>query len=399
MNNEHKTKIQLEAVELSKKHKAIALEWGTGSGKTLAAILCMEYWIRKTGKRWFIVCEEVAHIPNWMEEFVKHDKTELLHYVDIFCYASLHKYVHREANLVLDEAHRASDLRLNYLATIDADRIIILSATLEGERAAYIKSAIDYKSFVLSLSDAIATKILPEPRLYKVLINLTDEPSEYVITKGKCEDPHTVVTDFDTYKAYLASLKKTKCYKLIVKCTQKQHYKILSSEIDFWKNLYTNERQEYQKNIWLQKALKRKRFLANIKTPYLHDIVASLGDKKFICFCGSIEQANELGGDRAVHYEVLGNQKIVMDFNKDKINSIYALKMLRSGVNLKGIKAGIIAQLDNQSLSFTQMGGRVFRSEDPELYVLVVKDTQDEAYYNRALIGFDKRYVKEFELT
>jgi len=42
------------------------------------------------------------------------------------------------------------------------------------------------------------------------------------------------------------------------------------------------------------------------------------------------------------------------------------------------------------------MLGRVFRSELPECYVLVVKDTQDEVYLNTVLEGFDTEYIYKY---
>jgi superfamily II DNA or RNA helicase len=65
-------------------------------------------------------------------------------------------------------------------------------------------------------------------------------------------------------------------------------------------------------------------------------------------------------------------------------------------MNLTNIQLGLIIQLDNKKLSFIQMLGRVFRSDFPECYVIVVKDTQDEVYLDTVLEGFDKKYIYKY---
>jgi superfamily II DNA or RNA helicase len=67
--------------------------------------------------------------------------------------------------------------------------------------------------------------------------------------------------------------------------------------------------------------------------------------------------------------------------------------MLREGINLSNIEKGIIVQLDSTVGSFFQMFGRCLRHEFPEMHLIVVKDTQDEVYFDNAMQDFDNKYV------
>ena len=89
-------KAQLEALRLAELYGNICLEWATGLGKSKASLDIAE----KIGGKWYIICAETKHINNWKAEIKKYGY-ELD--VEIFCYASLHKFVNTRANLILDE--------------------------------------------------------------------------------------------------------------------------------------------------------------------------------------------------------------------------------------------------------------------------------------------------------
>lgn len=399
--NEKKEKIQRQAVEIFAEEKAVALEWATGTGKTRAAILCMEYWLERSKTKWYIVCEEVQHINNWKEEFKTHGKENLLEHVEIFCYASLHKYRDTQANLILDEAHVASDLRVDILKSIKFEKIVILSATLPYERKVLIRTFVDFVSFEITLKDSIDMKLLPEPRIYKVELALDNAGVKYVYTykRGYGQKPIEMSCTFTEFDAVLSKMREVRSFAIHVRCTARQYYTMATRDMEDWRVQWKEHGSRYMLNNYLQKGSARKKFVADYKTPYVRHILGKIEGLRSICFCGSVKQADELGGTLAVHSEISGNEKIVQSFNNHEINKIFAVKMLRSGVNLAGIQAGIITQLDSKSLSFVQMVGRVFRSDDPILYVLVAKGTNDERYFETCLEGFDTKYLETLDFN
>lgn len=347
-----KDKIQQQAVNFSNKHNTILLSFSTGVGKSLAAIKIIE---SIPGSKWYIICKETNHITNWHEEFLKHKKEHLLPYIKFFCYASLHKYKEK-SNLILDEGHAITENRLSYLQKIAGEKVVILSATVDIEKKTLLEKITgNIKEYHIPLTVAIEKGLLPPPEVYIVKVTLNKE--------------------------------------------QQERYKNLSSKVEYFKNTYFQTQEEWAKFKWLNTALQRKSFIANCKTEPVKKILKILKNKRLICFTNSIEQCEELGGKYVIHSKVKNIKDIIFKFNKGKIDKLFAVNMLREGMNLSNIQAGIITQLDNKKLSFIQMLGRVFRSEFPVCYIIVVEDTQDEVYLNTVLEGFDVKYLKTLNLS
>ena len=75
--------------------------------------------------------------------------------------------------------------------------------------------------------------------------------------------------------------------------------------------MYMRSRQEYLKVKWLQVGSERKRFLGNIKTEEVKLLLNTLKTKRYICFCASINQAEELGKDFCIHSERKDSQEVI----------------------------------------------------------------------------------------
>jgi len=70
--------------------------------------------------------------------------------------------------------------------------------------------------------------------------------------------------------------------------------------------------------------------------------------------------------------------------------------MFREGVNLHNIDAGFMIQVDNGSVSSSQVLGRVLRSEAPELYIFRMRGTVDEGYVETALERIDPKFIYDY---
>ena len=137
-------------------------------------------------------------------------------------------------------------------------------------------------------------------------------------------------------------------------------------------------------------------------------LMQKLISKRTICFAGSIQQATEVGYNTlkdigtysTIHSKKTkkAREKLIKEFNESQVNHLFAVGMLKEGMNLNNIEAGVIIQLDNVERYFTQIHGRVLRSLYPEQYVLFVENTQDETYISTMLGGFDSEYVSTINL-
>lgn len=420
-----KQDLQKQSLELSHSNNRLILSFATGCGKSLASLKIA----KNKGGRWYIIVAETNHIKNWHDEIVKHGYEDLFLNIEIFCYDSLHKYQFTQVEgIILDECHHITELRASYLKTIKFNYLVGLTATLPIDVKNYINYVFgNFYEFKYPLSQAIADGILPKPSIYVVGVDLTDELTTHVITKGLAKKRTKVQCVFDERMKYLQSYNNI---HLEVLCTQKQRYQMISDEVDYMRDYYiqrydeisekySSERLsqfepdiqkklfkekdkqlktiEYFKLKWLNAGSQRKRTIADIKTPVAQRILEKIKDKKLICFTGSIDQAKKLAfsKDLIVNSEKNKpeNSRIIDKFNSGEIRALFATGMLREGMNLDGIESSLIVQLDNQTKSLIQMLGRSLRAESPECYILYLKGTQDEKYLKTAFNGFNKDYL------
>lgn len=361
-------------LQLTNTHNNICYEWATGLGKSLMSIKVIE----KYGGEWKIIIAETNHEMNWIDEFKKHNKEHLLKNVSFHCYQSLHKVV-GNYNYIYDECHHLfSDNRMNLSNNIVTyqfnKRNIFLSATLTWKQKENLQAIFSNTYiFKVSLSEAIKMKILPKPSVYLTPIELDN-----------------------TVKNITYHFSKTKS----TVCTEWQAYKFYNDRVNYLKEQYDLTQDKWTRINWLRAGNKRKQFLCDCKTRYAKQLVEKLDNKRLICFAGTIPQAVYLGKELAIHSKIPKKKRlqIIEDFNNQKIHKLFVVDMLKEGMNLVNIEAGIIVQLDNQTRYSVQITGRVLRSIYPEQYVLFVENTQDETYISTMLGGFDSEYVSTINL-
>lgn len=407
MTTDKRTEIQDKAFEKLFRYDRLLLKWGTGTGKSRVAILACYYIVESAIEtpHILIFVAERAHKDNWREEFIKFlgkERAEsVLHYVTIECYASMKKYVDTEWDfIVFDECHHLqSEKRQEILETIKAEYVLALSAT--PGKAAYDALSWTFGRLEIdevSIQDAIDSEYLPEPKI--VCIPLKLERFERTETIDMKMSSRTVITISDNWSnrwKYLRNKQKYARYEIIFHCTQKEKYEYINEQFEYWKKQYfRNQGNERLKNMWLQWGSKRKRFLGELKTTRALELINGLREssRRFICFCSSIEQAHALGGERAVHSQNKNSPAVIQSFNDKRIDEIFAVGMLVEGVTLTDIEVGIIVQLDGNERQFIQKSGRMYRSENPLIYIFYYKGTRDEEYLQKALEGINEEYVK-----
>lgn len=405
-----KDKVQQKAVELSKKHRFLCLEHATGTGKTLSAVKIVDEILKENpGAKGYLVCKESTHKKNWVDDIKKHNRDHILGSLKTILYASLKSQSDKADFVVLDECHALTPLRIKYLRNIlqKGTRIIFLSATIPQEKKHLMNDLckkVHY--YTISLNDAFRLKLLPKPSLvvHKVYLNkevVEGKLWEFVARQPK--DKKSKKFKYCDHKNMFETLKKTpKEFGIICKGTEQEHYDALTKQMNYYYELTENYDIPYKvrvgcRNKYLNIASQRKKFIAEVKTRTVKDLVKEfrLDNTRFICFTGSIGQVKELGSDSAVHSKNSNknNQYLIDCFNNLECSELFAVKMLREGVNLTNIERGIITQLDSTIGSFFQMLGRCLRHEFPEMHLLVVQDTQDVKYFNNSMENFNQDYI------
>lgn len=401
-----KEELQIQSLSLIKRSNRVALQWCTGLGKSKMAIDMANYLADKEFEEYeeplnvLLVVAETAHKSNWKIEF---DRWELkTDNVVMECYASLKKYRNSYWDLVIfDEAHHlGSDLRMDVLTELHARNIILLSATLPDQVMQAVTGVFgEFVTSKVTLKQAIEWGILPAPKVYLIPLTLDSTyPNCTIIEEwGKKEKRVTYKCKFHERWEYLKNKNKYPNVTLEISCTQQQKYDYLTDQFEYWRSQFFRTRQEFVKNKWLQVGSKRKRFLGESKTDAVRLLLHKIQDKRFICFCTSIEQAELLGGKNAIHSKKDNSLSIIDDFNAKKIDNLFAVGMLQEGQNLTGIEAGVIVQLDGQERAFIQKFGRSLRATDPIQFIFYYKDTRDTEYLENVLEGIDEEYITEVD--
>lgn len=407
-----RAEIQQKAVEMMKDTPLLILQWCTGLGKSKAAIdIINSYCPNQSGfecawegieLRVLLVVAEIAHKKNWEEEFSKFESEFVwMNFVTVETYASLKNHKGEEYDLIiLDEAHHAgSDLRMEILEEIKTEKVLALSATLPSDM--WFKLGTLYgrrmSSFKISLQEAIDWGILPEPRLYLIPMTLDNtHPSQMIVEEwGTKAKRRTVKCSISERWTYMKDKATYPHMRLEIECTELQKYIHLSDKIEFWKKQFFRTRNEGVKNKWLQFGSERKRYLGSLKDQKAQEVLDLIKDKRYICFCSSIEQAEKLGGDNSIHSKKKGALNTIEDFNNKEIDNLFAIGMIQEGQNLVDIEVGVIIQLDGQERAFVQKSGRAMRAEEPLLFILYYRDTRDEEYLQKALEGINPDYITE----
>jgi superfamily II DNA or RNA helicase len=405
-----KDSIQSKAVQLSRKNRFICLEWSTGTGKTLAAVKIVNDILKSNPKaKGYLICKESTHKKNWLLDIKKHKMSKVEKSMKTILYASLKNQNDKADFVVLDECHALTPLRIKHLRQVlqKGTKLIFLSATIPKEKKELINrlcKKVHY--YTISLDKAFELKLLPEPSLVVHKIYLNDK-----IVRGKLweykarmpKDKKTGKFKKCSHKDLFMTLKNTpKVWGIICQGTEQETYTALTKQMVYYQELSEDLKIPYPvrvgcRNKFLNIASTRKKFIAEVKTHPVKDLVKQfrLDNARFICFTGSIKQVKELGSDSAGHSKNDDklNQQLIDCFNNEECTELFAVKMLREGVNLTNIERGIITQLDSGIGSFFQMLGRCLRHEFPEMHLLVVQNTQDEVYFRKSMENFNKKYI------
>lgn len=410
MTNQNKQRdvIQKNALKLSRKHRFLCLEWSTGAGKTKAALDIAQDLLKSNPNAvGYLVCKESTHKKNWVSDMKKHNKKSVDKNIKTILYASLKSQNKPADFIILDECHALTPKRITHLRQIlqKGTRLIFLSATIPVEKKELMNNLCKKIHYdVLSLNKAFEIGLLPRPNLVVHPIYLQNEISdkewEFIAKKAKGKEGKYIKCTHDEMYDNLKTLPKG--YGLICTGSESEHYSALTKQMAYYEELSQKQGVPYEvrqgcRFKYLNIASNRKKFIAEVKTLTVKRLVESFRSDKnrFICFTGSIKQVEELGADNAIHSKNTNdyNQNLIDCFNSSECDELFAVKMLREGVNLTNIEKGIITQLDSGIGSFYQMLGRCLRHEFPEMHLIVLQGTQDVKYFERSMKGFNEDYI------
>lgn len=372
--------IEIKGLEVLLKHKRVLLELPTGFGKTKIGLsLC-------SGKT-LILVPQVNLIKTWQDEIIKWGYE--LEYYDIICYQSLDKIEGEYNSIILDESHSITQARLDKILTIIENKylyVICLSGSVNDEKRDLLKS--------IGINKSNTIKVNTEDAVDEGII------AEFNITVIQCVLDDVISYDYDFGTKKVSKINKT---------TDKSLYIWLTKQYEYWKiRMFNCDKKDLpfiqsRYNYFMQK---RTAFIYNnsTKTEYADKIISKLilENQRHIVFGGSIEQIENMrfSCDSTTYHSKLTKkqrEKTLDDFNNKVFNDLYSVRAINMGVNLVDVDSAVIIQIDSQEHNIIQRLGRILRlggKQIKELYVMIIRDTQDEKWCDKALSNYNKERIK-----
>lgn len=354
---------QNRAVIILESQKRLICQWATGAGKTMVALK----FIKKHPGRTLVFVPESNNIENWEAEFDKFGVS--MDSVTIACYASIHKFENTSWNFVVfDEApHVDTFRRKHFCNSINANYVLALGAKVDDEEKQSLLSVYGYfAEYNIGLTDAIEQGLIVAPTVYIV---------------------HTKLDKIKYKHIYRGQTLNAEAY-----------YDILNAKVDKAKEEYENSPSKATHDSLMFAGARRKQFLGKIKEDIIKYLCSNLEQKnrRFICFCSSVKQAERIGKGNAFTSKTPKSMKVLDKFNNKEINSIFVVGKLIEGQNLVGIERGVIGQLSGTERITIQSIGRIIRSANPVIYIPVIDDTKDEDFLRNVTDNIPNEYIKHY---
>lgn len=377
-------KLSQSALEESKKHKTIILQWSTGAGKSKGSIDIVNNNMSMNPRVLLLVAQS-THKNNWKQQLI----TWGAKFNPIMvCYASLHKYAGQTFDFVIaDEAQHFSNARKKLFDTITIKtNFIVLSATLPKLVREWLSFKYQPRYITLTTSEAIKSNILPDPIIIKIPLQFDSVLSECIVTNKAKKDQHKQIVNMPYSKDNYFKLLSAKKVEGHLICTKKQYYDQMTGFIEYCK-------QKGRDIIMLRKSTERLKWLAHKKNEVVRKLLSNLSSQRTITFCTDIAQSEALGCN-CIHSKNKISDKILDAFNAERINHITACHMLDEGMNLTNCRIGIFANLNASDIIFVQRLGRTLRHAKPIVIIPYFMGTRDEELVNKHLEGYNTNLIK-----
>lgn len=363
------------------------LQLPTSFGKTKIAIDLLNNF--QSVNKILIVCPKLVLFQTWKDELIKWNKSELLNKVKFSTYVGLHNNIDNYDVLILDECHHITDRSIDIIKAYNFNYKICLSATIKKDSYFKLTQILSNPYFLkVSVKDAIEEDILPSPTIYLLPLILDDSEKQYQFIKNS-KAKKVVECDYSERWKYI----RDKNTKVIINCTAKEYITELDSQIEYYKNRYLQGRVGYIKNLWLQKAGERLKFLSKIKEPMILKIQEKLGNIRTLTFCSDIAQTERLGKN-AINSKSGNSSDILNLFNKGEINHITACNMLNEGINLVNCRVGIWGYINASEIMTVQRIGRILRHKKPIIIIPYYLGTREQELVQDILETVDKKCIK-----
>ena len=227
-NLEKLIEIQSKAVDIICDQKRIVLNWETGVGKTLPALQSAELLKGK----WLWVMSQNIQERNVMKEMLHFKINADITFVN---YKSVKQHEGRNyKGVILDEAHRITEISSKSIKKINSEYFIALSASVPDDRLKLLKKTIDFQKVLkVTMKQAIKYGIIPPVNIIGVEIDMKDDTElrNVYIKRYNYKDSAYVFNSVKDYKENINKIWPEHFY--VNNCTLAQHIEVIENEMEY----------------------------------------------------------------------------------------------------------------------------------------------------------------------
>ena len=396
--NTVKNTIQLEAeVALLKTNNGGIAAMATGTGKSKIPINYIlknfnQYSLEK-GDILLIVPTEKLRDESWKKEFDKWGASAFYSKVERTCYASLKNYKNKQFKLVIgDEFHNITEDKEEFFNNNTIDRSFLLTATppKSTEKINLISRLGFDIVYTVSIDQAVRLRLVSP---YKVTIVECTLDSTTKNIKAGSKDKPFFQTEVSAY-AYKDSLARKAMF-----------------------GAKTPQGMAMSK----MRILDRRKFLIDLPSKkesakfILQNLIPK--DQRTLIFCGGIEQAIELCPHRFFSKVSASKsdkqpkkdraERIMKEYQGDdsfnkfmakEISRMSCVESLNEGQNIPDLDYILVVQANSNDKDILQRIGRLIRyriGHIGKVVLMLVKNTQDEIWVNKAIEDFDQTRIRK----
>lgn len=355
-----KTKTQIQEEALPKivplKRSGVAISMGVG--KTLLGLRHMEARY-KTGSRLFlVVAPKLSIFTSWRDDAETYGLTYLLEHIEFCTYVGLNKKNPKDYDgLYFDECHSLLETHEVFLSKYDHDILGLTGTAPKWENSEKGRMVAKYCPIVYEyiVDDAVGDGILND---YRIIIHKIKLNPARNFRKSTRDGRSWLTSELDDYRYWTGQIEKA-----------------------------TSVKKEQIARIMRMKAM----HTYASKEDYARKLFQSI-DEKCILFCNTIDQARKLS---AFNYTT-GNPKSednLRMFKLGEIDKLACVLQLSEGVNIPGLKYGIIMHCYGNERKASQRIGRLLRlnpDDTATMHILCYSDSIDVRWTTDALATYDQ---------
>jgi superfamily II DNA or RNA helicase len=162
---------------------------------------------------------------------------------------------------------------------------------------------------------------------------------------------------------------------------------------EYWDKLYKNavSRQKYDKLQFYM--MKRKDIIYVSQTKLKKTLELIEQHERCLIFSARQEIADQIG-DGQFHSK---SKKTLDKFKEKKLNKLSVISMISMGITIPELKVAVFNQMKSVEALALQQAARILNLEDgrnAEIYIVYLKNTQDEEWIKDATKGFEKNKIQ-----